>query len=172
MFAATGLFGCPRLVIPGGAGTVAATPDRAGRIIGVRRSSHVRLVRLLPGIARPVGARQLVDRMVQPGMPFGRHLRAFRLAIVDNPTLLAAGAASAAPHRPAAALAIIAVAVIVRADPFAPQPSQQTRAERHPRSVPRFAAEVIASLAGGRKEPGRALPVSNIWCAFNGTTTK
>ena len=67
------------------------------RIIGIGRARHVRLVRFLPGITRPVGARQLVDRMVQPGVPLGGTLRGLRLAIVDDPALLAAGAPIAAP---------------------------------------------------------------------------
>src|SRR5205823_4193634 len=75
----------PRLVVAGRAGPVAATQDRARRIIGIGRAGHIRLIPLLPGVARPVGPRQLVPRMVQPGMPFGRHFRALRLAIVDHP---------------------------------------------------------------------------------------
>src|SRR6201995_148047 len=132
MFAAIVSFGGPGLVIPCGAGPGAAAQDRARRVIGVGRAGHVRLVRYLPGRAGPVAARQLVHGMVQPGMPFRGHLRRLRLAVVDDPPLLAAEPAAAAPQRPGPAFAVIAVAVIVGADQLAPQPSQQTRAERHP----------------------------------------
>src|ERR1700730_18159252 len=172
MFAAAGLFGGPRLVIPGGAGPMAAAQDRARRMIGVRGAGHVRLVRLLPGIAGTVGARHLVHRMVQPGMPFRRHFRCLWLAVVDDPALLAAEPAAATPQGGGAAIAVIAVAVAVGADQFAPQPGQQTRAERH-RSIhasPR--GRVIALLAGARQRVGPALPSRNMWCAFDEMATK
>src|SRR5690349_3286364 len=113
MIAAAALFGCPRLVIPGRPGATPAAQDRARRVIGVGRTGHVRLMRLFPGIARAVGPRQLVDRVMQPGMPLRRHLRRLRLAMVDHPALLAARPPAAAPHRPAALLAVIAVAKAV-----------------------------------------------------------
>src|SRR5215467_4308671 len=111
-----------------------------------------------------------VDRVVQPGMPFRRHLRSFRLAIIDDPALLAAGPAPAAPQRFSAALAVIAVTVRIGADQFAAKPSQQARAERHrfihASSSPRCG--FIAPHAVGRK----ALPSRNIWCGFEGLPTK
>src|SRR5260370_17237683 len=125
MFAAAALFGCPRLVIPGGAGPMAAAQDRARRVIGIGRAGHVWLVRFFPGMARTVGARHLVHRMVQPGMPFRRHFRPLRLAVVDDPALLAAEPAAAAPQRCPAALAVIAVAVTFVAARFPPQPTHQ-----------------------------------------------
>src|SRR5215831_11478663 len=160
------LFGGPRLVVPGGRRPLAAATDRAAREIGKGRTGHVWLVRLFPGIPRAVGARQFVDRVVQPGMPFRRHLRSFRLAIIDDPAFLAAGPAPAAPQRLSTALTVIAVTVRIGADQFAAKPGEQARAERHrfihASSSPRSA--FIAPLAVARK----ALPSRNIWCGFEG----
>src|SRR5271167_3969958 len=108
-----------------------AAQDRARRMIGVGRAGHVRLVLLLPGIADAVSSRDLVDRVVQPGMPFRGHLRPLRLAVIHDPALFAAGAPTAAPQRPGTLLAIVPVAEIVGSDQLAPEPGQQSRAERH-----------------------------------------
>src|SRR5208282_1825765 len=126
-----GSFRGPRLVIPGRAGPVPAAQDRARRVIGVGCAGHVRLVLLLPGIADAIGARHLVDRVVQPGVPLGWHLGPLRLAIIDDPALFAAGAPTAAPQRLGTLLAIVPVAEIVGPDQLAPEPGQQSRAERH-----------------------------------------
>src|SRR5262249_5547253 len=135
MVRARASFGSPRLIIPGGGGAVAAAQHRAARVIGKGRAGHIRLVLLLPRVARTVGARDLVDRMMEPGMPTRGHLGCFRLTIVDDPTLFATGPPAAAPQRLAAPFAVIAVAEAVGSDQFAPQPGQQTRAQRH-RSIP------------------------------------
>src|SRR5262249_50718824 len=138
----------------------AAGTDRAAREIGKGRTGHVWLVRLFPGMPRAGGARQFVDRVVQPGMPFRRHLRSFRLAIIDDPAFLAAGPTPAAPQRLSAALAVIAVTVRIGADQLAAKPSQQARAGR-PRFIHAFPSPrygFIAPLAVGRK----ALPSRNI----------
>src|SRR5579885_55138 len=100
----------PRLVVAGRARPPRAAQDRAGRPVGGGGAGQVRLVRLLPRIARP-HPRHRVHRMVQPGVPFRRHLRALRLAAVDDPAPLAAEAAAAATARPVALQPVIAVAV-------------------------------------------------------------
>src|SRR5271168_2469550 len=104
------LFRRPRLVIAGRAIAVAAAQHRAGRMVGLWRPGHVRLVVLFPGIAL-ARLRQLVDHVMQPGMPFRRHLGAFRLAIVDDPAPLAAETPAAAPGRLVAPEAVVAVAI-------------------------------------------------------------
>src|SRR5205814_5009618 len=86
-------------------------------------------VRLFPGVAL-ARLRHLVDHVVQPGMPFRRHLGAFRLAIVDDPAPLAAEPAAAQPPRLVALQPVIPVAVIVDADRRAAQPGQQPCSER------------------------------------------
>ena len=133
-------------------GAVAAAQDRAARVIGIGRAGHVRLVRLFPRIAR-ARPRHLVDHMVQPGVPFRRHLRALGLALVDDPAPLAAEPAAAEPLRLVASLAVIAVAVVVGADQFAAQPCQQPCSERlaHP-SPSHREQRFIALRAAGRKE--------------------
>src|SRR5207244_3054997 len=77
---------------------------------------HIRLMLLLPGVADPVRARHLIDRVVQPGVPFGGNLGPLRLALIDDPALLAAGPPAAPLQRLAATLAIIAVAKAVGPD--------------------------------------------------------
>src|SRR5271170_7966034 len=88
------LFRRPRLVIAGGADTVAAAQHRARRMVGQRGPGHVRLVVLFPGMAL-ARLRQLVDHVMQPGMPFRRHLGALGFAIIDHPAPLAAEASAA-----------------------------------------------------------------------------
>src|SRR5712691_12396444 len=117
------LFRRPRLVIAGRANPVAAAQHRARWMVGLFGSGHVRLVVLFPGIAL-ARLGQLVDHVVQPGMPFRRHLGALRLAIVDDPAPVAAKPPAAAPRRLLAPEAIIAIPVGIRADDFAAQPSQ------------------------------------------------
>src|SRR6266436_9641610 len=102
------LFRRPRLVIAGRAEAVAAAQHRAGRMVGQGGAGHVRLVVLFPGIAL-ARLGQLVDHVVQPGMPFRRHLGALRLAIVDDPAPVAAEAPAAEPRRLVALQAIVAV---------------------------------------------------------------
>src|SRR5205807_3202725 len=82
------LFRRPRLVVAGGTNAVAAAQHGALRMVGQRGSGHVGQVVLFPGMALARPGR-LVDHMMQPGMPFGRHFGAFRLAIVDDPAPVA-----------------------------------------------------------------------------------
>src|SRR5438067_1025 len=121
----------PRLVIAGGGGPAPAAQYRARRVIGKGGACHIRLMLLLPGVADPVRARHLIDRVVQPGVPFGGNLGPLRLALIDDPALLAAGPPAAPLQRLAATLAIIAVAKAVGPDQLAAEPRQQSRAERH-----------------------------------------
>jgi hypothetical protein len=67
---------------------------------------HVRLVVLFPGMAL-ARLGQFVDHVMQPGMPFRRHLGAFRLAVVDDPAPLAAEAPAAQPRRLVAPEAVV-----------------------------------------------------------------
>src|SRR5208283_1657485 len=129
------LFRRPRLVIARGAGAMPAAQHRPLRVIGLRRAGQVGLVRLFPGIVRP-RAGHLVDRVMQPGVPLRRNLRALRLALVDDPAPLAAEAAAATPGRLVALEAVIGVAIRVRADPLAAQPSQESRPKRRHHPVP------------------------------------
>src|SRR5216683_3965666 len=123
------LFRRPRLVIAGRASAVAAAQHRAGRMVGLRGPGHVRQVVLFPGMAL-ARLGQLVDHMMQPGMPFRRHLGAFRLAIVDDPAPVAAKPPAAAPRRLLALEPVIAVPVGIGADGFAAQPGQYSGSER------------------------------------------
>src|SRR5438876_11712410 len=101
----------PWLVIAGRRGTDATAQDRPPRVIGEGRAGHVRLMLLLPSVAATfLRARHLVDRVMQPGMPFRRHLGRLRLTLIDDPALLAARPSAAAPQRVIAPLAVIAVA--------------------------------------------------------------
>src|SRR6516162_10233806 len=119
-FGGAGSLGCPRLVIPGRASTAATAQDRAPRMIGEGCPGHVRLMLLLPRIADAVRSWDLVDRMVQPGVPFGRYLRPLRLTVIHDPTLFAAGSPTATPQGPIALLAIVTVAEAVGADQLTP----------------------------------------------------
>src|SRR5215470_12298691 len=112
-------FGRPWLVIPGRAGAMAAAQDRAGRVISQRRAGHVRLVWLLPGIADTVRPRELVNGVMQPGVPFRRHLGALGLAVIDDPALFTARPPAALSHRLGAPLAVIAVTIWIGADVLA-----------------------------------------------------
>src|SRR5579875_1228351 len=140
----------PRLVVGGDRPAAAAAQDRAGRAIGIGGAGQVRPMLLLPRIAAPaVGARHLVDRVVQPGMPFRRHLGALGFAGIDHPALFAAEAAAPARELAPPLLAIVAIAETVGADKLTAEPSQQTRAKRHRspiscRSCRRGAGRVIA----------------------------
>src|ERR1700722_739042 len=147
------LFRRPRLVIAGGARAMPAAQHGAGRVIRQRRPGHIGLMRLLPRKMRPL-ARHLVDRVMQPGMPFGRDFRAFRFAVIDDPAPLAAEAATAPPRWPVALEPIIRIAVGVGSDPFAAQPGQESRPEcRHlPISL---GARTIAPRPGLGKGPPR-----------------
>src|ERR1700674_2498018 len=118
------LFRRPRLVIACRANPVAAAQHRAGPMVGKRGPGHVRLVVLFPEIT-PARHRHLVDHVMQPGMPFRRHLGAFGLAVIDDPSPIATEAPATEPRRLVAFEAVVAVAVGVRADEFAAQPSQQ-----------------------------------------------
>src|SRR5712691_1652996 len=117
------LFRRPWLVIAGRANAVAAAQHRAGRMVSQGGPGHVRLVVLFPGIAL-ARLRQLVDHVVQPGMPFRRHLGALRLTVVDDPAPIAAEAPAAAPRRLLAPEAVIAIPVGIGANEFATQPGQ------------------------------------------------
>src|ERR1700693_1578573 len=110
-----GLFRRPRLVIAGRAVAVAAAQHRARRMVGLRGPGHVRLMILFPGMAL-ARLGQLVDHVMQPGMPFRRHLGAFRLAVIDDPAPVAAEAPAAPPRRLVALEAVVAVAVGIAAD--------------------------------------------------------
>src|SRR5579863_2804263 len=92
-----------------------AAQHRAARPIGLWRPRHIGLVRLLPGIALTL-AGNLVDRVVQPGVPLRRHFRPFRRALVDQPATLAREASAPAPGRLVALEAIIPVAVLIRSN--------------------------------------------------------
>src|SRR6202030_2333981 len=82
----------------------------------------------------------LIDRMMQPGMPFRRHLGPLRLALVDDPAALAAEAGAAQPLRLVALQPVVAVAVGVAADRRAAQPGQQPCSERRAHAaIPSFA---------------------------------
>src|SRR5216684_4563949 len=117
------LFRRPRLVIAGRASAVAAAQHRAGRMVGQGGPGHVRQVVLFPGMAL-ARLGQLVDHVMQPGMPFRRHLGAFRLAVVDDPAPVAAESPAAPPRRLVAPEAIVVVAVGVAADRHPAQPGQ------------------------------------------------
>src|SRR5712691_6053252 len=123
------LFRRPRLVIAGRANAVATTQHRAGRMVGERGPGHVRLVVLFPGMAL-ARLGWLVDHVMQPGMPFRRHLGALRLAIVDDPAPVAPETPAAEPRRLVALEPVIAIPVGVGADIHAAQPGQYSRSER------------------------------------------
>src|SRR6185312_15058196 len=107
----------PGFVIAGRRRAMTATHQRARRPIGVGRAGQIRLMRLLPGIFRLATIRRdLVDRMMQPTMPFRRHARAFGLAFIKHPALLAAEAAAAALELPLGLVAVVAIAERIRAD--------------------------------------------------------
>src|SRR5277367_1546801 len=93
-----GSFRRPRLVIASRTIAVAAAQHRAGRMVGQRGPGHVRLVILLPRMAL-ARLGQVVDHVMQPGMPFRRHLGAFRLAVVDDPAPVAAESPTAVQRR-------------------------------------------------------------------------
>src|SRR5690606_13456413 len=120
----------PGFVIARGMGTAAPLEIVARRAIGTGGSRQVGDVVLLPG-PRPGGAfGQRLDRCVmQPGMPFRRHLGGFLAARVQNP------AAFAAVQRPALVL-VITVAELVGADELAVNPGMQQRSDVHGVSYP------------------------------------
>src|SRR5438270_1636189 len=118
-----GLSRGPGLVIAGGAWAMPAAQHRARRVVGLRRPGQVRLMRLLPRVTL-ARLRHLVDHVMQPGMPFRRHLRALRLAVVDDPAPFAAEAPAPEPPRLVAFQPVVAVAVIVGTHERAPQPGQ------------------------------------------------
>src|SRR5215469_9018064 len=122
----------PGLVVAGGASARPAFQHRAGRAIGGRRASQIRLMRLLPGINRLVGVdRHLVGRMVQPAVPYRRHTRRVLVAAIDHPAAFAAFAPAAALQRPMAAFAVVAVAERVGADELALEPGEDACADGH-----------------------------------------
>src|SRR5262249_3816207 len=82
--------GDPRLVIVAGLRAVAAFEHMSRRAIGLHGSGQVRGVFLLPLALRLVARRRCGLAAMQPAMPFRRHLRRFRLAIVNDPTPLPA----------------------------------------------------------------------------------
>src|SRR6266851_6610132 len=122
------LFRRPRLVIAGRASAVAAAQHRAGRMVGQGGPGHVRQVVLFPGMAL-ARLGQLVDHVMQPGMPFRRHLGALRLAIIDDPAPVAAEPPAAAPGRLLAPEAVIAIPIGIGPDGFAAQPGQYSGSE-------------------------------------------
>src|SRR5713226_8660449 len=68
-----GLFRRPWLVISGGANPVAAAQHRPRWMVGLFGPGHVRLMVLFPGVAL-ARLGQFVDHVMQPAMPFRRHL--------------------------------------------------------------------------------------------------
>src|SRR5688500_434388 len=81
----------PGLVIAGGRLPLAAFERVAGRAIGRRRPGQVRQMLLLPRIAQASAVLgRVLDRVMQPAMPFWRHLGSLRLALVDDPAALVA----------------------------------------------------------------------------------
>src|SRR5205085_6625633 len=129
-------------VVAGGRRAPTALQHRSGRPVGEWRAGEVGQVRLLPGIFElaAVGG-QLVHGVVQPGVPFGRHLGGLGLALVHHPATLATVAAAAAPERTRRLLAVIAVAELVGADELALPLREKPRAERHFSACPIFRRE-------------------------------
>src|SRR5206468_1581185 len=107
----------------GRANPVAAAQHRPRRMVGLGGPGQVWLVVLFPGIAL-AWARHLVDHVMQPSMPFRRHLRAFRGPLIDDPAPLTAEPPAAPAGRLVALQPVIAVAIGIGADDLAAQPSQ------------------------------------------------
>src|SRR3546814_5973913 len=125
---AGGSTGCPRLVVARRTGALAAAVFVPGRTVGEGGAGQVRLVRLLPRPPRAVGLGYVVDRIVQPSVPFGRDARRLDLTVVDDPAPPPPRAVLLAP------LLVIAVAELVRADRLTLPPGEQPDAERCHRS--------------------------------------
>src|SRR5271165_2784974 len=156
---AASLFRRPRLVIADGALPLAAAQNRACRTIGVRGPGHVRQMLFLPGIAGACARmRDLVNRVMQPGVPLGRHLRSFRGASVHDPSFLTACPTAAAHQLPPPLFPVVAVAEAVNPNILAAQPSQQSCAKGHRsiRAEPRAGATAAAILSHRRRHAGKS----------------
>src|ERR1700756_2241634 len=135
MASAAGSTRRPRLVIASRWRAMAAAQHPAGRAIRERRACQIGLMRLLPGIMRPLtGFRRRVDGVMQPGMPLRRHARGLDLAVIDDPASLPARHATAANQLSVTLLPVVAVAELVGADQLALPPREQPRANGHARS--------------------------------------
>src|SRR5215469_6947693 len=89
-------------------------------------------MRLLPGIFwAPIRARQVIDRMMEPSMPFRRYARCIGFAAIDDPAALAAETPAALLQGRARFIAIVAIAERVGADELAAKQGHQPRANGH-----------------------------------------
>src|SRR5690606_3848187 len=143
-------------VVPGRPVSAAALEDVTRRTIGKLGARPVRLVLLRPGTLHRLRARRIRQDLVEPAMPFRRHLGCLRRALVEHPPAL--------PLPPTRALvAIVAVPELVGADQFAVKPGEDAGSDGHrpsvaltqgnwrsrPRRVPLVAAGFLARAAGG-----------------------
>src|SRR5258708_7385803 len=78
-------------------------------------------------------ARQVVDRVMEPVMPFRRRARGFGFALIEDPAALATEASPAFLQGRARLVAVIAIAELVAAHQLAAKPRHQPRAEGHAR---------------------------------------
>src|SRR5262249_7671689 len=163
----------PGLVIAGRAAAMPAPQDRTRRMVGQRRPGHVRLMRLLPGIALP-RLRHFINHVVQPGMPFRRHLRALGLAIVDNPAPLAAETPSAERLRLVAFQPVVAVAVIVASSRVRPaaRSAAVCRVSRPCQTLIRAARTIASQTTGGKARGHLSEPAISIRGAVDGKRGK
>src|SRR5579862_3244459 len=88
-------------------------------------------MRLLPRPARGRRIRQIVRDVMEPPVPFRRHLGCLGLALVEHPAPLPALHAAALDERRAFPLAVIAIAGAVAADQLAAPPGKEPRPDRH-----------------------------------------
>src|SRR5690606_23033024 len=119
------LFGPPRSVVAGRLWTAAGAHDRACRPVGLRCSSQVGPMGLLPGtpLIALLGWRR-VSRVMEPAVPVRRHQRRFRKSRVDDP------APGLAVRSDAALLHIVAVAELVLTNELALPPDGEARSPR------------------------------------------
>src|SRR3546814_6793179 len=87
---------------------------RSRRLVGERRAGQVRQMLFFPRLVLDAMHRSVIDRVMQPGMPFRRPLGGFRQAVEQHPATAAA------------LLAEIAVTELVLAD----------RSDEHPSELP------------------------------------
>ena len=117
----------PRFVISGCRISSTALRHRSRRLVRRRSAGEIGNVRFLPVPAGRRVGRHLVGRVVQPRVPFRRHLRTLDLATVENP--------AAAASRPGLLLLKIPVPVGVGAYEFSFSPGEQRRSQRSPVST-------------------------------------
>src|SRR5262249_3142502 len=97
---------------------------------------------------------QLVHGVVQPGMPFRRHFRGLRRAVIEHPAALAAVAATAGTELTARLLPIVTGAVRIGADELALPPREEPRSNGH-------AVQRISVRAGSQEEAARRVDTAS-----------